>query len=353
VLIVLSGTETIHKRFLGRKIFAALNQKVVDGYSYSYQNDVLEIFDNQGNLVFRPFSNFGKKPSFYIKSEDDLIYDDTDNLSPINDLLINRDDGSANESGRKIVDEFSTFEENDIIQYAHENYFGNRFVDADYDLGTSNDELPIFLLPEFETHGYHMFPTYENLIENYKNRVYENHVVTGAFGKYIIDKLRSDLGEDNVKVINITRNPSVAKVLHEKPEGYYELAKNPHLNAYNDRGKLLDSLLVNTILSKLNYVQTIKFEDILVNGYFELLGKKVYLPRPYVNFNNLITTYENENLISLNLSSQETITEFNNYLSEFDSDFWEIESSLSSLYPSNVFQELNYSPLTYDEIVSK
>ena len=208
-------------------------------------------------------------------------------------------------------------------------------------------------MPEFETYGYHMFPTYENLIENYNNRVYENHVVTGAFGKYILDKLRSDLGEDNVKVINITRNPSVAKLLHEKPEGYYDLAKNPHLDVYMDEAKLKDSLLNNTILTKLNYVQTIKFEDVLVTGYFELLGKKVYLPRPYVNFNNLITTYEKENLISLNLSSQGTITEFNNYLTKFDSDFWEIDSPISSLYPSNVFQELNYSPLTYDEIVSK
>ena len=52
MLIILSGVETIHKKFLARKIIAALNTFTVDGYTVDFSIEPFKVTDSTGKIVY-------------------------------------------------------------------------------------------------------------------------------------------------------------------------------------------------------------------------------------------------------------------------------------------------------------
>lgn len=346
MLVILNGSKTIDKKILRRKVFTTLNEKRIDNYSYSYQNDVLEILDSNGIVVYRPFSNIDQTISL-------------DVLPAIETLL-------TNEDGKLIKEQFLEFERKNFSGLSDEKYYYNqKFLDFLYEMGyskTSNFDLPYGeanFCANINFGSDYYRSDYEELIKNYENREDEYYVICGTIGKYVINKLQNDLGLNNVKVINITRNPSVTRIIHEKPKGYYDLAENYGLDYESDLSDMFVSTLNNYWLKKLDYVDTFKYEDILTNGYFEFLGKKIYLPKTHNNYNNLITNFEKNHSLS-NINNEEVLNmnHMQTHLHDFflsQDNYREINKEPYFLknIPNNLFEELGYNVLNLEEVISK
>ena len=347
MLVILNGSKTIDKKMLRRKVFTALNEKKVNGYCYSYQNDVLEILDSDSNVVYRPFSNFDQNNSI-------------DVLPSVETLVINK-------NGKLIVEEFLEFQNNNFSGLSDDNFYYNQeFLDFLYEMGYSKTSN--FDLPDGEANfcaninfGSEYRSDYDKLIKNYHNRDCEYYVICGTIGKYVINKLQNDLGSDNVRVINITRNPSVTRIMHEKPEGYYNLQENSDLDYESDLSDMFVSTLNNYWLKKLDYVDTFKYEDILINGYFEFLGKKIYLPKTHINYNNLITNYEKNHTLASTKVNKEDVLKMNEMQTNLH-NFFLNQENYSEInkepyflknVPNNLFEELGYDVLNLDEVIAK
>ena len=321
MLVILSGVETIHKKFFARKIIAALNKFNIDGYDIDFTKDPFEVGDKDGKLIYRPGS---------------------DTVEGVNHLLVDLDnDGKLDEVGYNTFVAINTFFEQVFLDGVRDNHFAFTFTDLPYDYGVSN-EL-VFNTPE----GGYVHPHgYDDLLNNYKNRKTEYFVVTGSFSKGFIDSVKKDIGAENVLAVNITRNPSVCCLLHKKPEAYY--IKNTTYTDEFDDNKLSVSIVNSANLKRFDDVVTLRFEDMINEGKFTLNGVEIDLPDGYDDYNGLITLWEQENIVPDELVGPDVIESFNaRFLDLHKTD------SEDSRFPSNVFADLDYTPLTKDQIISK
>jgi hypothetical protein len=350
MLVILSGVETIHKKFFARKILAALNRFVIDGYTVDFTVEPFQISDSEGNIVYRVIQ---------------------ENSPAITSLLIDEDnEGIARPEGNATFDKVNQLYNDLLLDGGRDNHFSNFFIDFSKDIGVteitdySNSKPKIPLL-----HPH----SYADVLANYANKLGDVHVITGIFSKTFIDAIRNDIGAENVTVINIIRNPSTCALLNQKEDSYYlDLTKNrtPEL----DYSKLGHSLVNAAILARYDDINTIKFEDIIQNGKFIVNGIEIGVPVGYSNYNSQLTTWEHTNIIPLEIVSSEMLESVNTAFQQYAVDSAatindELLTYVNSLrhtpitlseftnlvlnnLPNNLFNELGYQPLSYEEIIN-
>lgn len=296
MLIVLSGIETIHKKFFAREIIAALNTFEYEGYTVKFGGTNIKISKN-GKLLYQMA---------------DAEYPDG-----VNTLLINKEDGSSNEAGKAIVDAVYELYTQIFNEGVRNNHFHHVLSDPDYDFGLipTTDILDTDAPNKEYVHPH----KYADLIQNYQNRTFENFVVTGVFSKAFIDKVKEDLGSENVLVLNILRNPSTAFLLNEKEPEYYTL-KKPYLSRSPDMDfrKLETSLLNAVILKDVPGVINLKFEDILRDGKFTVMDTEVPIPPNYNPANEWVTWWEEENIVVKKIIGKDDVDAFNKRFGAFE-----------------------------------
>jgi hypothetical protein len=242
-----------------------------------------------------------------------------------------------------------------ILADEAEHDFMNMFQDVEYDYGIT-DTL------EFNTRwgsDSARNVSYQTIIDSYNNRAYDTIVITGTFSKGCIDKLRTDLGSENVQVLNITRNPSVAFMLNRKSPDFY--TANPQRTLAWDTMKLEGSLFNCINLKRFSDISTVKFEDLLSSGTITIGSTIVNLPVEFVRYNQFVTEYE-KTLLDLEYETETALAAFNvkttTYLEpeevDFDERMAEREKAFSRKFnyvdfikwPNNFFVDLGYTPLT-------
>jgi hypothetical protein len=351
MLVILSGVETIHKKFLARKILAKLNTFIVDGYTVDFSFEPFRVTDANGKVVYS--MAHGEQPM-------------------TNELLLDLDnDGVIDPEGTATFDKIVQMNDDLFLTGGKENHFTSVFVDIAHDLGlTDTIDYNIDVSDTVLLHPH----SYNDVLENYKNRIGTTHVITGIFSKAFIDSIKLELGAENVTVINIIRNPSTCILLNPKDDEYYA-NPNKERTRESDDNKLFRSIINATILSKVDYVTTIKFEDMLETGKFTVNNVDIGLPEGYTPFNNWLTTWENNNIIPLNLISETDLNKLNATLQNWatQTSVSVDESALNTInklraiplqsvtemqvfilanFPENVFDILDYDLLDYEDIVS-
>ena len=145
------------------------------------------------------------------------------------------------------------------------------------------------------------------------------------------------------------------------------------------------------VVSKIPGVINIKYEDFLKNGKFKLDDLDISLPPIIKKHNDLISEYE-MSIYNSDILSEEKLQEFNmnfteikpeyvmtfhhcydgirfiskffepkddskeendryhNFINEFEKEMFE---SITQVIPKNIFEELNYKPLSLQQIMSK
>lgn len=338
MLIILSGMETIHKKFFARKILGAMNTWECEGYTIDLSGNLARIRDADGNVVL---------------TENDR------NAQPFDKMA-------------EVLAKMSEVEAQ-LINSIKVNHFNNVFCDpwADYGLIPEQESLS----STFEGRSYRHPHTYADVLANYKNRQWENFVITGAFSAGFIKKIRKSLGAKNVMVFNITRNPSTCHQLNLKAEDEYADPLKDH-TPLSDRMKMHNSMCNAAILKDVTGVQTIKFEDIIDNGGFSIDDVWVGVPDGYDSYNGILTQWEYNNVIPLRLVDD--VGRFNVENIDFhllhnieDDESGEIHirwfehtiDAVNAVFgttlteadvkvvPSNIFEALGYQPLSYEDII--
>lgn len=324
MLTVLSGADTLPVKLLANQIVAATNQFTVSGLDVK--------FDGLGN--------------YQILNGSDVVYRVGDDSTDSVDTLIHSN------GGRDVIQEVDQLKEEIFLREAHANYFRNVFVDIGYDYGVTSS-------PDYEGNkSYVDVPaTYNDLLSNINNSPLTNHVISGCFSKDIIQRLTKDVGSDNIQVVSVIRNPSVMFVLNRR-------SSDNAMDSYFLSLRLHDTLQNSIILNHVDGIKTYRFEDILEEGGFLVGDVFVNLPSNVTSFNGLITNYEQQRLRPVGVREVE---QWNDELQQFDliKHMKKIEAdpnivdqdteiaALHPLLPTNIFEELGYSPVDYMRIVTK
>ena len=343
MLIVLTGAVATYKRTLANAIKLSLNNITIDGYTVDFLSTPWNVYDSEGTLVYGAETNA---------------------------MWLN-EDGSANEAGLAAFENAKIYERDVLSDASWLNHFEDTFVDLAHDLGVTSNKISVVdsnvedrLIPS----------SYQDIIDNYTNRLTDTHVITGVFANWVLEDLKTDIGADNIKVINIQRNPSSA---------YWAFFKdNPSVVPADDRGVTTDidfsvsdtlegyyehwinAQIMSFKTAELAWVDTIRFEDIMQNG-LTISSTEITLPAGMASHNGNITVYENvivddngneitaSDITALNtkISTFDFATNFPTDLSEAENTFLD-GVDMNTFFPANLFTALGYTALTYDQIIA-
>lgn len=332
MLTLLNGPRSIHLRSIARSILDHQKTWNFGNYTVKYKNNGFIVFDLNGNNVYCNNSELGKLNHDIFKNS------------------ISEEDFKEKFS---IIDEINHFD-NQI----NENIKNNHFIDS-----WPNTDLSFLFNHNLQ---FENDKTYEDIIESYQNSSDTDNIWTGRFSISFIEKIKYNIGAENIRVLNFIRNPSICAFTNYLDED----CKNEYGNV---------SILNMFFVSKLPEVININYEEFLTNKKFLLEDTEITLPNFVQNHNNLISEYEFSKYDS-NLINQEIIDGFNKVYSDFDiirvmeeslsldntvdntsetiNDFLtnlqhRIKDDVKQNIPKNIFHELNYLPLTIDEIIKK
>jgi hypothetical protein len=314
MLIIITGADSINKRLIARQITSKCNEYNVEGFKLDFSADPYNILDEKNNPI-------------------DILEFIKENPDENKKIL---------ESANILYEEFLKFEK--------KNYHSEQFLDIGYDLG-------VFQYPEHATRTdarYSNEKTINEIVKKYKKSKMKYYVITGNFSKTAIKILKFKLGDENVKVLNFLRNPSVGYFLNKKYDDFFE--KNQFKNKKEDDQKYVSSLLNSIFLSEIEGVETIKFEDYIKKDfYIDNINTGLYLDYNYKN--NYLTTYEFDIKKDLIEMSEEEMNDFNNKMLSFNiyddvDEHEKINIIKFDLPPINIFERLGYEPLTIKEICS-
>jgi hypothetical protein len=309
MLIILSGVDTIGKSAISKNIVKNLNTFVVDGYDVKFDVEPFQVINTStGDIVYSPSSS-------------------DDSTRP----------------PQETFDKILSLEQTVFDSILPKQNYRNTFVDILSDYEITNDPTYGNIADNLK-----QTQTYQDLIDSYNSRIYENFVISGSFSKVFIDKISNDLGKDNVTVYNIIRNPSVSVFLQQQTSDYYTKTHPDTITPEVDFEKLKQSIVNSVSISRDNTVHTLKYEDILQEGSFTVLGTKVpLLVGPL--FNSYITEEEYEYATSINSVNEDNILSFNQTMSNWGSTTRLGHPDL----PSNIFDLLGYTAMTRSQIISK
>jgi hypothetical protein len=322
MLVILSGAETIHKKFFARHILSKLIPRfdLSDGYSMDFKVHPYQVYDPAGEVVYRSGS---------------------DTEPGVNTLLIHEDkEGIKNDHGHQILDEAEKYYTDILLTGVRDNHFQNFFTDIENDFGIRSE--PGYEWEEKPKQLLHPH-TYDDVLNNYRNSKFPIHVITGSFGKTFIDEIKKDIGAENVQVFNIIRNPTVVALLHERtPEVY---AVKAPLNAQIDEKKLVQSTVNCVNLKRFDEVTTIKFEDILAGETITIDGTDITLPREHTPYNDWITEFEVDHL-NLGLIGDDRLALWHEFCDDAGI------AGQSDKLPKDIFGALGYSKMTRAEVMA-
>jgi len=328
MLVIISGLESVNKNYIAKKVFCAMNPvfNLKNGHTVKFDAEFAESDDGK-SYIAHPFQIFNE--------QNEVVYD-TKNRELT--TLLNDEVG------------ISIFTEADDLYDAlfldttnNPSSYETIFVDIEYDLGIDTSAY------EWDTPiQYHSFAHgYQDFLNYYRNRQSDVHVVNGSFSKAFIDLIKRDIGEQNVKVYNIIRHPSVVTYFNENKPSYYE--KNPTMSPERNRIRAIRSAVNSYTLNQLSDVTSIKFEDILKSGYVEIENHKIQMPEGYADYNGIISVWEKENL---NLdyvdvdAVEQTCSRYSNFREELEKEYNRPLPNLSD----SLLVSLGYTPITLEQI---
>jgi len=297
-------------------------------YSVKYRDNGFIVFDSEGKNIYCNIESLGKLNYDFVRvpNENEL----KENL-----LLIEE------------IDNFSNIVQDQI----QKNHFSDSWPTTSMDLFFKTKKIE--LGDESE---------YQNILNNFKEN--DESFWTGVFSYSFIHRVRKDLGEDNVKVLNIIRNPSVCMFVNNFDE-------NSQLK--NGIISILNMMMIKNLPNVIN----IKYEDYLKNGKFILDDKEVFLREQLTNYNGIINEYEmynynpekisnyfmnqiNQNFLnfdflknvrmSIRLNSPNEYNLFENYMRTLEDD---LNDEVVNQVPKNFFDHLGYIPLDIQQIISQ
>lgn len=324
MLVVISGVESIHKRLIARQVIARMNEFVVDGWKLDLSMD-------------NPFGIIGP---------DGEYIDIQKFVSETEDYSQESYDARAATLKRMIEVEEKVFQ-----TYGTENHYHQKFCSPEYDRGFS--KVIVYEDPN-DTIGWPGIGSYEDLLTNYNESDLEYFPITGIFGQCFIEKLRADVGAENVLVINIIRNPSVVFTLHNKIPDF---TPNQTYTEAGEQDKLYKSLYNAAILKDDPSVTTVRFEDMIASGEFFVNGVDVGLYIDYNSDDGLLTAYERENILPRLEVTDQMVEDFNQTIqpcllrmlnSPKEGGAYNAETFDTN--PWNLFEKLGYEPLTFTQI---
>ena len=346
MLIVLTGSVSTYKRTLANAIKATLNNIALDGdHTLNYTNEYFEIRNSEDVVVY--------------KSDE-----------PENNTILKNDDGSPNTAGKVIFDQALTKITSIFKVNAWNNHFEDGFVDLAYDLGitTTKDSFT-----DSNADDVLVPSSYQDILDNYTNRITDTHVITGVFANWVLEDLKTDVGADNITVINLQRNPSASYFNFNTNTAQYDVDSGEKVDdsidetARNDDEGIYERWVNGELCShnaaSLSWVDTVRFEDIITTG-LTVNGTAITLPQGFASFNGTITTYENEFIKDRNGLTASDITALNTKISTFDfatnfpTDLSEAENTfldgvdMNTFFPANLFTALGYTAMTYDQIIA-
>lgn len=306
MLVVLNGSPTkdMHQMHIAMQISNVLNnfnQYYIGGYVVDFTKWPYEVYTNKGVLVYK----------------NSTIENEKGVTTLIEEL-----------NGKYIVDSIDQFLTKQILDANKYNHYYNDYVDIFNDYGITT------------TDGFER--SIDDVVHMYNSKSVKHQVISGVFSKNFIDKIRKILGVNNVYVLNIMRNPSVSYVLDDTEQQVAEL-NNTDITI----GEVVYSnALTNNILQTLNYVNTMKYEDIIRNGNITINDILIDLPM-LVKYNQYITEDEKSQLDNDKSIRKEQLAKFNEVFQNLNSfnDYVTL--------PNNLFSALGYEPLSYSDIVTK
>ena len=313
MLIIISGVETVHKKFIATNVVGRLNTFVIDGYHVHFTDHDFEVVDPATDQITYP-STAEEHSEFILENQETF-------------------------------DKILALQQTIFLEGLRDNHFRNTFVDILADYGIAE--------PTFSNLGDEKLiqpHAYQDVIYNYNNRSYENFTITGSFSKVFVDRIRSELGTENVQVYNIVRNPSVCYLIQEKSPEYYQKYTGL-LDPEMDHQKLMLSLVNCASLMRDPTIVTLRFEDMIQAGSFVINGKEVPVPKDYTIYNNWLTQWEFDNIVPFNLVNETAMTAFNLKMIN-----WGMETARAgegSQLPSNIFELLGYTPMAHAQIISE
>lgn len=334
MVIALTGTQSINKKFIARLLIAKLNKFEYNGYYCDFSNFNYEIFDSNDQLVYTPHTEENEK------SVDKLLHV---------------------EGGPEVIKHFDDLNEGFFQEGIRHNHFIDTFSDISHEYGLF--EKPSYLL--FETALIHP-NSFEDVINNIQNSDLNVKVISGTFGNHFLDNLKETLNEE-VKIVNIIRNPSVSYLMNKKPESNWETDINPDLTEKIDYERFFDAILNALEIMKRDDVTTVKFEDMMRYGKLEFEDIRIDTRDDFLCYNDYINKYENSIEV---LMDDAEFAPFNDLVSNFTADVFfnpwgendseeelpnmtkeEVLAKLSDYFPINMFESLGYSPATKQEIL--
>lgn len=359
MLIILNGPQTTSKAAIGRELMAAFNTFEIGGYKIDLSQEQVNIYNSAGKHVYSSVDVNGE---------------------PLLELVHN-EDGSLNQAGDDILTQ--AFELQQAINAElKDNHYYNIFNDDQYDWGlTAIINAPM----NGEDPGYeYKWPhTYDDILSNYNNRKHDTQVISGSFSKHFVTSIMEDLGEENVKVLNIIRNPSAVYVANERSLEERKMTPAGPLDKGRHRRILVRSITSSILVGTIPSATTIRYEDILAKSTFKFLGKDVQCPVITNEHNGIITAQEKATVEKRDAVNDTAVNDFNqryqnfnmeraeedtngqlvfidfldflskkpaNELAQHQIDAEKAKERLAKI-PKNLFAALGYTPLAYSEIV--
>jgi hypothetical protein len=304
VLIFVTGSVGAFKPGIAYEVSRAFNNYdnySIGNYTANIHTIPIEVYNADSELVYKPVSSEDPNGS------ETLLYAADGGLTFVRN-----------------IDTLKSFTNPELT------YYGDKFNNLTPDLG----------LPPENTGG-----SYEEFMQAYENSPFDVHVVSGLFSKNFIERVRADIGETNVVVLCIERNPSITYLIDNTPQATAEwfLVEDMVGQSY------VESLLNMCVMRQLGgpNVHYIKFEDIIENGYINVLERTINIPQ-IVKHNQYITEYEYTNIVPTTqfASKLERLSKINTALTALD------EQAEMPQIPHNVFEILGYEQVQPDQVLS-
>jgi len=190
---------------------------------------------------------------------------------------------------------------------------------------------------------------YTAFLSQYHNRPYPILVISGSFSKTFVNMVTSDI--DSVCAINITRNPSAIYTIDSITQDSAPYNTTAGVKLLKQRNE--SSLIQSVILKQMPTVQTVKFENILETKMIQIGNQSIDLSC-YRSYNNILTQDEYHNLMPMCSLSPLDVDQFNcladNFKKILPNNRLDIPQEIAEQLPSSLFDELDYQPLSLQEI---
>jgi hypothetical protein len=255
---------------------------------------------------------------------------------------------SGSETIRKATLAWTITQQLNLIKHTDHNY--QQLLD-----NNTNNQLKMqfrAIWTDFGVKTNSVFPeggNYPDFLSQYHSRPYPILVISGSFSKTFVNMITRDI--DKVYTFNITRNPSAIYTVDSATQDTAPYNTTAGVRLLKQRNE--SSLVQSVILKQMPTVQTVKFENILETGTIQIGDQTIDLSY-YRSYNNILTQDEYHNLMPKCSLSPLDVDQFNyladNFKRVLPNNRSDIPQEIAEQLPSSLFKELDYQPLSLQEI---